>query len=154
MAIKLTTDCEKTNVLDGGFQVYEAPTSNGGTARPDAIVRSNVRFRNGSFSYKVHLESTDGNAQFGNRRAELTFNNSNNPDTTLRWYAVSWYFPAATTLTDNREHAIIQWHDKSANCSTSPPFSLHVKNDRFRVARNYSTADYCSNQGSKVGPIF
>ncbi len=152
MATILTCDFDSTAYPADGFTYYEKPGN-----RPNAMQRTSVRSRTSAYSCLVHLESTDENAQNGNRRAELSWNNAQPPtNTTARWYAVSWYFPAATNLSDTREHIIIQWHDRYmfGSNSASPMLALEVKNDRFRLARRYSTADYITTPSSIVGPIF
>ena len=159
MAIKVTTDFNAGNTfiplsIGGGWQTYEYPSN-----RTDAMSLSTTQVRTGTHSCKVRLESTDNNAQWGNRRTELTHNNSTNPDSTLRWWAVSWYFPSATNPSDSREHIIAQWHDKAnpngpcPSTSTSPALALEVKDDRFRVVRRYSTVSYCTSS-NRQGPFF
>lgn len=143
MAIKFSSDWE-SGTVNNGWQVYEYPANN-----PTAMSRSNLQARLGTWSNRITLSSTDDNAQFGNRRTELTKNNSTNPDTTYRWYGFSYYFPSATYQTDSKEHVIIQWHDKAISpltCSSSPTLAIEVKNDSFRAAVRYNlTNPYCSN---------
>lgn len=155
MAIIFSANWE-SGTVNSGWQNYEYPSNN-----PNAASRSTDFAREGTYSCKFTLNSTDNNAQNGNRRVEFTLNNSTNPNQNYRWYGYSWYFPASTMPSDNRECVIIQWHDKAianpgcspcsccpnCGCSTSPFLAIEAKNDRFRAMIRYNTptCTYCGS---------
>lgn len=153
MSKVLSAGFNSGSVSAGGWVSYEYPSNN-----PSAMSISTAQALEGTGSNRVELNSTDSPAQFGNTRVELTHNNSSNPNTSLRWWAWSWYFPSATMPSDSRECVIAQWHDKHPTnaCSTSPPLAIEAKNDRFRAMIRYNTTtpDYCSNTGATVLQIF
>lgn len=163
MAIRFQTSWE-TSPVNAGWQVYEYPSNN-----PNAASRSTEHPSAGTWGCRFILNSTDNNAQYGNRRVEFTKNNSTNPDTSYRWYGFTWYFPSATMPSDNRECVLIQWHDKviarppgidpddpDYTCSVSPFLAIEAKNDRFRAMVRYNTTpiSYCENTGAAVLQIF
>ncbi len=110
---------------------------------------------------RVELRKSDPEAQYGNKRAELTYNNFNSSsqiNTNVRWYAWSNYFPSATCQVDPAEEIFSQWHDKSSSCSSSPPLAFEMKNGRYRIVIRYATSNYCNGgnittQYFDLGPI-
>src|SRR6478609_677145 len=145
--IKLYSNFE-SGTVNQGWQVFEYPSNN-----PNAMSRSSAISRIGSWSNKIVLNSTDSNAQNGNTRTELTYNNSSSPNTSLRWYAWSWYMPSSTYAADSKEEVVAQWHDKSSSCSTSPALAIETKSGRYRAVIRYAQADYC-NSSNRRGPTF
>ncbi|GAO44318.1 hypothetical protein FPE01S_03_03560 [Flavihumibacter petaseus NBRC 106054] len=100
---------------------------------------------------RVELNKTDPEATYGNKRAELVYNSASsesqaNPN--LRWWKWSNYFPSATCKVDAAEEIFSQWHDKSPDCSASPPLAFEMKNGKYRIVIRSSTEDYCN--GGKV----
>lgn len=144
----------ETSNMKTGFQVQEGCCSY-------SLAQSSTQKRSGSTSMRVELRKSDPEAQYGNKRAELTYNNFNSQssiNTNIRWYAWSNYFPSATCKVDPAEEIFSQWHDKSPDCSTSPPLAFEMKNGRYRVVIRYSLTSYCSNpnyvvQYFDLGPI-
>lgn len=117
--------------------------------------------KSGSTALRVELRKSDPEAQYGNKRAELTHNNYSSQsaqNTNLRWWAWSNYFPAATFAPDPAEEIFAQWHDKSPSTSTSPPLAFEVKNGRYRIVIRYSTTNYTTDPNYVVkyidaGPV-
>ena len=70
-----------------------------------------------------------------------------------QWWRFSNYFPA-TYAADPAEEIIVQWHDKSPDCSASPTLAIEIKDDRFRAMVRYSTENYCVNRNSIVLKTF
>lgn len=151
--VVMQSSFETTN-MKTGFQVQEGCCSY-------SLAQSSTQKRTGSTSMRVELRKSDPEAQYGNKRAELTYNNFNSESSinaNIRWYAWSNFFPSATCAVDPAEEIFSQWHDKSPNCSTSPPLAFEMKNGRYRVVIRYSTTAYCSNpnyvvQYIDLGPI-
>lgn len=141
MAILKNQDFE-SGTFPWGWQNYEYPV--GFNTR---MIRSTDQARVGTNSLKIHLNSTDPQAQNGSRRVELTQFNNQSTVITARWYGFSWYFPSATMPFDSRECVIIQWHDRAVppnSCSASPFLAIEAKNDRFRAMIRYKTSgNYC-----------
>ena len=107
--------------------------------------------RAGNQSARILLRRSDPEAQWGNKRTELTYNNFNQAskvDESLRWYAFSNYFPASYAA-DPAEEVIAQFHDKSTRCSASPTLALEVADDRFRLMIRHSLQHYC-DPGTQV----
>lgn len=144
----------ETSNLKAGFQVQEGCCSY-------SLTQSSVQKRSGSTSMRVELNKTDPEAQYGNKRAELSYNNFSSQssiNSNVRWYKWSNYFPSATCKIDPAEEIFSQWHDKSPSCSTSPPLAFEMKNGRYRVVIRYSLTNYCSSpnfvvQYFDLGPI-
>ena len=129
--------------LTTGFTAYEYPSNNS-----NAMLRE---MKDGDYAVKVTLRSSDSEAQWGGTRTELTNNNSSDKtriDSTHRWWSANFYFPS-TYLYDRGDEIIMQWHDKSPNCSTSPAYSLHIIRDSLAVNIRYSTQDYCNFPSSR-----
>lgn len=152
--IVATAQLKKTLSFDGPtgmtnyWQYYEYPTNN-----INAHQVTTDFFVDGTKGVKVTLNQTDNNSTVGNKRAEgllgVYLPTQSGYDTTLRWWTWSWYFPSAGMPSDNREAVFAQWHDRAIpplDCSTSPPFAIEIKNNRFRARIRYSLVNpYCSD---------
>lgn len=153
--IKLYTNFEestniKDNVIPNGkdFISYEYPKNN-----PNAMTVSTAQKRAGTKSAKITLKPTDSEAEWGNKRVEITYNNWANPDTSIRWHSFSRFMPSGTYKPDREEEIIVQWHDKSSGCSTSPALAIETKDGRYRVARRFSVGPYCV-AANRRGPYY
>ncbi|KIC94305.1 PKD domain-containing protein [Flavihumibacter solisilvae] len=139
--VVLQSSFESSNLLTGGFQVKEGCCSY-------SMTQSTAQKRSGSSSMRVELRKSDPDAQYGGKRAELTHNNSSSQsgiNANLRWWKFSAFLPKASYSVDQVPEAIVQWHDKNPNTSTSPPLSLQVVNGRWTINIRYSLTNYTTN---------
>jgi len=113
--------------------------------------------RSGTKSIRFALKNTDPEPTYKNKRREITVvnnNSANQLDSSITWYRWSNYFPSSGNINDTREDIFTQWHDKSASCSASPTLSFETFNGDIRVWIRWSTANYCTNQGSRQARSF
>ena len=144
----------ETSNMKTGFQVLEGCCTY-------SLAQSFTQKRSGTSSMRVELRKSDPEAQYGNKRAELTHNNFSTEsmiNKNLRWWKWSNYLPKATFAQDPAEEVFAQWHDKHPDKSTSPPLAFEVKNGRYRIVIRHSTQNYLTSpnyvtQYFDLGPV-
>lgn len=131
--------------VNSGLQLLEGSMSY-------SVTRSDSVKRSGTYAARFELRRTDPEVTYGNKRAEITvINNTTSPNNAVRWYRFSTFIPSAGWETDTKEEVMgAQWHDKSSSCSASPPLSIEVLGNAWRIRTRYSTSNYCTTPSSKV----
>ncbi len=134
--------------VNSGLQLLEGSMSY-------SVTRSDSVKRTGTYAARFELRRTDPEVQYGNKRAEITvINNTTSPNNAVRWYRFSTFIPSAGWETDIKEEVTpVQFHDKSSNCSASPPLAIEILGNAWRIRTRYSTADYCTNTRTERTPV-